>query len=357
MSTRPIATATAAFAAAFCALLPSPAGAVWDSATKTYARASLPAVLEAENFDRYYDTGSGNAGGEYRATGVDIKLASEYCGTYAVGWMRTGEWLEYDVSVASAGSYDFAVRVASAETTGAFHLEVDRVNLTGPIKVPFTGEWNTEWTTVTKTVTLSAGAHTLRIQVDAQYLDLNYFSLTPTGAAGAVSDASGSSNSAGQSSGTGSREQSTGPITIEAEDFDRYHDTGSRNLLGEYRSTGVDIKTASGSEGGYAVGVMQTGEWLEYDVQVPAAGSYEFAARVASAETGKGFHMEVDRTNVTGFMIVPYTGAWNTGWATITKTVTLPAGAHSLRIYVDVQYMDLNYFRLTPLTTTTSAAP
>jgi hypothetical protein len=100
---------------------------------------------------------------------------------------------------------------------------------------------------------------------------------------------------------------------------------------------------------------MKTGEWLEYDVTIPAAGSYTFGARVASAETGKGFHLEVDGTNVTGFMTVPYTGAWNTGWATVTKTVTLPAGARRLRIYVDLQHMDLNYFTLTPLTTTSSA--
>ena len=327
---------------AISAALTGQAGAVWDPATKKTVRVALPAVIEAENFDRYYDTGSGNALGEYRSTGVDIKIASEYCGTYAVGVMKTGEWLEYDVTIPKAGSYTLAARVASAEDGRSFHLEVDRVNVTGPILVPNTGPWNTGWATITKTVTLPAGDHTLRIHVDAQHMDLNYFSLT----AGSTPVANAPQTTDPQASGS---------ITVQAEDFDRYYDTGSSNALGAYRSTGVDIKKTSDATGAYAVGVMKTGEWLEYDVTLPAAGSYTFSARVASAETGKGFHVELDRVDVTGFMAVPYTGAWNTGWATVSRTVNLPAGAHALRIQVDAQHMDLNYFTLTPLTTTSSA--
>jgi endoglucanase len=310
--------------------LADPAFAVWNPATNANVRVALPAVIEAENFDRYYDATSRNTLGEYRSTGVDIKKASEYCGTYAIGVMQTGEWLEYDVNIPASGAYVFSARVASAETGRSFHLEVNRSDVTGPIVVPYTGPWNTGWATVTKTVTLPAGAHTLRIQVDAQAMDLNYFSLVPTTPV-------------------------SGPIKVEAEDFSRYYDIGSTNSLGAYRSTGVDIKTSSDSDGAYAVGVMKTGEWLEYDVTLPVTGSYTFSARVASAETGKGFHLESDGVDVTGFMAVPYTGKWNTGWATVSKTVNLVAGARKLRIHVDAQYMDLNYFVLTPLTTTSSA--
>lgn len=330
----------------------SPAEAVWNQATGSNIRVALPAVIEAENFDRYYDTGATNLLGEYRSTGVDIKTASEYCGTYAVGVMKTGEWLEYDVSIPTAGSYTFSARVASAETGRSFHLEVDRVNVSGPLVVPYTGAWNTGWATVTKTVALPAGAHTLRIHVDAQHMDLNYFSLTPTtdvasSPSAAPADQTSTAESPAQSS--------NGAITVQAEDFERYFDTGATNSLGEYRETGVDIKKASDSDGTYAVGVMKTGEWLEYDVDLPVTGSYTFSARVASAETGRGFHLEADGVNVTGFLVVPNTGAWNTEWATISKTINLPGGTHKLRIQVDAEHMDLNYFVLTPLTTTSSA--
>jgi hypothetical protein len=310
--------------------LPDTAFAVWDPATSRNMRVSLPAVIEAENFDRYYDATSQNTLGEFRSTGVDIKKASESCGTYAIGVMQTGEWLEYDVNIPASGSYLFSARVASAETGRSFHLEVDRTDVTGPIVVPHTGPWNTGWATVTKTVTLPAGAHTLRIQVDAQSMDLNYFSLAPT-------------------------TQAAEPIRVEAEDFSRYYDTGSTNSLGAYRSSGVDIKMSSDSDGAYAVGVMKTGEWLEYDVTLPKTGSYTFSARVASAESGRGFHLKADGVDVTGYMAVPNTGPWNTGWATVSKTVNLVAGTRKLRIHVDAQYMDLNYFVLTPLTTTSSA--
>lgn len=333
------------------AALTTPAEAVWNQTTDSNIRVALPAVIEAENFDRYFDIDSTNVLREYRSTGVDIKTASEYCGTYAVGVMKTGEWLEYDVNIPTAGSYTFSARVASAETGRSFHLEVDRVNVSGSLVVPYTGPWNTGWATVTKTVALPAGAHTLRIYVDAQHMDLNYFSLTPT----TDIASSPSAAPADQTSTDESPAQSlNGAITVQAEDFERYYDTGSTNVLGEYRTTGVDIKKASDSEGTYAVGVMKTGEWLEYDVDVPVTGSYAFSARVASAETGRGFHLEADGVNVTGFLMVPYTGAWNTEWATISKTITLAAGTHNLRVHVDAQHMDLNYFVLTPLTTTSS---
>jgi hypothetical protein len=129
----------------FTAALSKSAGAVWNPKTSSYNRVSLPAAIEAEDFDRYYDTSSSNAGGAYRVSGVDIKQASESSGTYAVGWMRTGEWFEYDVTIPTAGVYNFEARVASAESAKTFHLEVAGVDVSGPMVVPDTGPGNTAW--------------------------------------------------------------------------------------------------------------------------------------------------------------------------------------------------------------------
>jgi hypothetical protein len=138
----------------FTAALSKPAGAVWNPKTSSYNRVSLPAAIEAEDFDRYYDTSSSNAGGAYRVSGVDTKQASGSCGRYAVGWMRTGEWLEYDVTIPTAGVYNFEARVASAESAKTFHLEVAGVDVSGPMVVPDTGPGNTAWASITKKVTL-----------------------------------------------------------------------------------------------------------------------------------------------------------------------------------------------------------
>ena len=56
---------------------------------------------------------------------------------------------------------------------------------------------------------------------------------------------------------------------------------------------------------------------------------------MASLGGGGTVHLTVDGTDVTGPIVLPDTGGWNT-WRTVTKTgVTLPAGAHVLRLVVD----------------------
>ena len=86
--------------------------------------ALIPVVIEAENFDEggegiaYHDLTTGNAGGQYRQTDVDIATTSDAGGGYALGYVAAGEWLKYSVSVAAAGSYTLEARVASAGRGG-----------------------------------------------------------------------------------------------------------------------------------------------------------------------------------------------------------------------------------------------
>jgi hypothetical protein len=134
---------------------------------------SLPGTIEAENYDKggegvaYHDTTSGNSGSVYRADGVDIKKTSDTSGSYNVKSVRAGEWLAYSVNVATAGSYTVNFRVASQGSGGTVHLTLDGTNITGAVALPDTGGWDT-WKTVSKTgVTLSAGAHILKLVADA----------------------------------------------------------------------------------------------------------------------------------------------------------------------------------------------
>ena len=60
-----------------------------------------------------------------------------------MSYVAAGEWLKYSISVASAGSYTLEARVASSGAGGTFHVEVDGVNVTGPLTVPNTGGWQT----------------------------------------------------------------------------------------------------------------------------------------------------------------------------------------------------------------------
>jgi hypothetical protein len=147
------------------------------------------------------------------------------------------------------------------------------------------------------------------------------------------------------------------PGTIQAEDFDNggegvaYHDTDTVNTPGQYRATGVDIKLSTDTGGGYTVGYINTGEWLEYTINVATTGNYNIDTRVTTPFSGKTFHIEIDGVDRTGSLSVPVTGAWDTTYGTVTKSnVNLTAGQHTMRFYADTDSFDVNYFNITAQT-------
>ncbi len=132
------------------------------------------------------------------------------------------------------------------------------------------------------------------------------------------------------------------PGTIEAENFDNggegiaYHDRDSVNSLGTYRGTGVDIANSAVGSGGHIVGATYAGEWVQYTVNAPTAGTFELQARVASKGQGGRFHVAVDGVDRTGSLTIPNTGDW-ASYQTLTKPgVSLSAGRHVVRLIMDV---------------------
>jgi hypothetical protein len=130
------------------------------------------------------------------------------------------------------------------------------------------------------------------------------------------------------------------PGKVEFENYDiggsgiAYLDTTSGNSGSAYRTDHVDIQ-ATTDGGGYNVGWVKAGEWLNYTVAIGSAGSYAVDVRVASNGAGGTFHIEVDGANVTGPITVPNTVGWQT-WTTLTRTgVSLPAGTHVVRVVMD----------------------
>jgi glucosylceramidase len=289
---------------------------------------ALPGSVAASDFDNggegvaYHDTTAGNSGGAYRSTDVDLTSASE--GGYLVGWTAAGEWLQYSVNVASAGTYLLEARVASSGQGGTFHVEFGGVNVSGALTIPNTGDWQT-WTTVPATVTLPAGAQMMRIVFD-------------TAPSGAVGNLLWVRLSNGATSTPYSGTPVPLPGTVAASDFDNggegvaYHDTTPGNSGGAYRSTDVDLTSAS--EGGYLVGWIAPSEWLKYNVNVASAGAYLLEARVASAGQGGTFHVEFGGVDVSGTLTIPDTGGWQT-WTTVSATATLSAGAQVMRVVFD----------------------
>ena len=148
---------------------------------------ALPGRIEAEHYKvggegvGYHDTTSGNDGGQFRSDDVDIQVATDAGGGYNVGWTRSGEWLAFEVQVAQTGQYDFTARVASAVAGDkTFHLEVDGVDVTGPLTFTDASGWQS-WVDVKASgVQLTAGAHELRLVMDGDSFNVNYLEVTPS---------------------------------------------------------------------------------------------------------------------------------------------------------------------------------
>jgi hypothetical protein len=293
------------------------------------------ATIQFEDFDNggagiaYVDTSAGNTGGVYRTTDVDVQATTDAGGGYNIGWVSAGEWLNYTVNVATAGTYDLDVRVASTAAGGTFHIEVDGVDKTGRLTVPNTRGWQT-WATIRKSgITLNAGPQVWRVVMDTNSTttsvgNFNYFKIspsvpsTPYGGTAAVL-----------------------PGTIQAENFDdggaghAYADMSAGNAGGKYRATDVDIESTTDGGSGWDVGWVSAGEWLNYSVDVISAGSYDLAVRVASAGAGGTFHIEVNGVDKTGPLTVPNTGGWQT-WTTIRPpAIALSSGPQVWRLVMD----------------------
>lgn len=139
----------------------------------------LPAVLEAENFDRggenrgYHDAFGSTDSIAYRnvpVEGVDIQARPTASGGFSVMETTAGEWLSYTVTSPIAGQYDLGIRYASEFRDGTFHVEIDGQNVTGAVTVVPTGNWG-NYRTVYRRVNLSAGQHLVRLVMDSNSIN------------------------------------------------------------------------------------------------------------------------------------------------------------------------------------------
>ncbi|PTT78757.1 endoglucanase, partial [Pelomonas sp. HMWF004] len=107
--------------------------------------------------------------------------------------------------------------------------------------------------------------------------------------------------------------------------------------------SGVQVETTTDTDGGSNVGYIDNGDWMTYDVNVPAAGSYTLRYRVASAAGGGTIQMErAGGGTVYGTVNVPSTGGWQ-NWTTVSHTVNLPAGQQTLAIVAKTGGFNVNW--------------
>lgn len=273
----------------------------WPGVTPTpgCATVSLPATVQAEAY--------------CNMSGIQLENTTDTGAGQNVGYIDTGDWLTYSVTVPAAGSYKVTYRVASTVGTGVIQLEQGGgAPVFGTVNVANTGGWQT-WTNVSHNVTLAAGTQTIAIRAKAGGFNLNWFKVesngvTPPGNA----------------------------ITVQAEDY----------LV----MNGVQLEATTDAGGGQNVGYLDAGDWMSYPaVTIPTSGDYVVEYRIASLNGGGNLNFEeAGGTPSYGAINIPATGGWQ-NWATVKHTVKLNAGSHKFGIKVNNGGWNLNWFRISPL--------
>lgn len=159
---------------------------------------------------------------------------------------------------------------------------------------------------------------------------------------------SSSAPSVSSSSSTASVTSFAG-LKIQAEDYLRYSDASPTNQAGTtYRNDAVDIETTTDTDGGYNIGYIDPEEWLEFTLDVTKEGTFEAEARVASAQDGGSFYLEIDSAVIgKDFVLEKATGGWQK-WTSINQSLgVISKGTHSLCVQMKSAPFNLNWINLT----------
>ncbi|MBG8555974.1 carbohydrate-binding protein [Hymenobacter guriensis] len=370
--------------------------AVSVSVTAAPTAQAIPGTIEAESYTAQQ--------------GTDKETTTDTGGGQNVDWYETGDWLDYSVNVASAGQYTVGFRVASANGGATLQLRNSAGTVLGSVNVGNTGGWQS-WQTQTTTVTLPAGVQTLRLFASASTgTNVNWLSFTavttntpptvsltsPANGASFTAPASITINAnAADANGTVSSVAFYNGTTLLGTDTSSpYSYTWTGVAAGTYSITaratdnagavttssavsvtvtaapvgqtipgtiqaesysamlGIQTETTTDTGGGLNVGYIEAGDWMDYAVNVTTAGQYTVGFRLASEPGGGSLQLRNSAGTSLGSVTVGATGGWQS-WQTLNATVTLPAGAQTLRVYATAGGVNINWLSFTAVTTNT----
>ncbi|MGD0554198.1 MAG: discoidin domain-containing protein [Streptosporangiaceae bacterium] len=313
-------------------------------ATSVSATAGQPG--QGLNFLGVGSTSSGSDGNLTQIT-QDGETADETWTTAQSGSGDANVYLQLDPMSAVEAASDVTVQVTYWATSGqGFVVQYDTPSNAyenGPaVSSPGTGTWTTASVQLT-------GAQFEEAQNDSADLRLNVTDASvPLIVQSITMSVTGSSNAEGPYGGT----PAAVPGTVEAANYDTggqgvaYNVTSVNGTANSYRSDGVDLEVCSDTGCGYDLGWTAAGQWFNYTVDVATAGTYTVSFRLASPDgVTDALHIANSAgTNLSGAVNAPDTGGWQ-DWATVTASVTLPAGVQTLTVDQDnagwnIYYLD-----------------
>jgi gliding motility-associated-like protein len=249
----------------------------------------LPAFIEAENSSSM--------------SGLVLEPSNDFGGGVNVGYAEKGDWIEYRVNAPKAGEYKIKLRLASPLSTGKIEVLSNGRSI-AVLPVPNTGAWQT-YKTIEATVVLDKGDQVLRLYVAETGFNINWLDVQLP--------------------------------------LDRF----STHIEAEWftKMSGIQLEQTSDFEAGENVGYIDTGDWMEYSVNIPQPGKYTVRYRVASPyaggslkfENSDGFQSITDIPNSKGFQ----------AWTTITTTVNFSkAGQQTIRLTATGGGFNINWLEI-----------
>ena len=133
-----------------------------------------------------------------------------------------------------------------------------------------------------------------------------------------------------------------------------YHDNDAVNWGVPFRSDeGVDIEASNDVGGGYDIGWIEDGEWVEYTIDVEADGMYTVTPMIASVPGGGSLHIEFDGQDLTGQQSVQVTGGWQFWEALEIPPLHLNAGVQVMHVAFYGGQFNLNWIQIETLSSDT----
>lgn len=280
-----------------------------SSSSKSSVTNTLPLTIQAEDFSSQF--------------GIQTEPTTDTGGGLNVGYFHNGDWLSYSNTpflAPQTGNYKVTYRVATNGAGASFALhEADKSLQYDVVNLPSTGGFQ-KWIDVERTVSLTAGVHSLGITTLARGagFNINWFKVEYKGLAL--------------------------PVTIQAEDYSSM--------------SGIQTEPTADIGGGLNVGYFHEKDWLSFAdkmIDIPTTGTYKITFRASSLGGGASFAFhEADGSAQYATVNIPKTGGYQT-WVNVEQTVQLTAGSHKFGLTTLARGpngFNLNWFKIEPVETT-----
>lgn len=120
-----------------------------------------PSKIEAEDF--------------FADNGTKLEKTADTLGGYNLSWIEPGDWMEYNINVMQAGSYNFVFRAATERKDGIIQIIDEKGNILGSAAIGNTRSWQNWKNFSSSKIQLPSGKQKIKLNIVGDRVSLNWF--------------------------------------------------------------------------------------------------------------------------------------------------------------------------------------